>query len=275
MNFKYNKINKILFSLLGYLTLVNTYADNTKFQNIDTNVNLGYGFSQMTLANGAHNQTLQQNQSFNLEVERLFANGIWADIVVNTITVTNSLGNKATGVGQGDQPLTQNPYLAGLNAKLGYAYTYMDQTVQLIPYVLAGRNTNLAMSTLKINNQNNVTNNDFFYTSGLGGRLEFLLTPQIDLYLDQSVVYNFDQSGPANGVQPQNNMIYTTTVGVKYNPCEKLLLGVNMFYNNYQYMAAVPPAITASGGNSANGDNITMYQPKDNVGVMMTVGMTY
>jgi hypothetical protein len=274
-NKKNNKVNKVLLGLLS-LTSASAFAvENAAFQRLDTQVSLGYAFSQMSLANGAQNQTLQQSQTISLDAERLFDVGVWVDINAYIVSSTNSLGNSAIGTGQGPvQPATQDPFLGGVNAKVGYAFPLINQTIQLTPYLLLGRNTNLAMSTILANNYSNVTN-DYFYSGGLGGRLEYLVLPMLDLYLDQSIVYNWDQSAPLNGVQPQNNMVYTTTLGIKYN-VSKFLLGANVFYNNYQAMAAAPMSTQLSGGNVINnGDQVSVYQPQNNFGGMITVGMTY
>ena len=81
----------------------------------------------------------------------------------------------------------------------------------------------------------NVTN-DFFYTYGGGLRLEYVLSKYVALYLDQLFVQNADQTsfGP-NGISQINasNNQWTTTLGAKINPWEKLQIGANMFYTNY------------------------------------------
>ncbi|HMT02832.1 MAG TPA: hypothetical protein PKD00_05905 [Burkholderiales bacterium] len=256
--------------MFKYLTILLTLNISSvfaisKFQNFDNEFNLGYGIYQTTLSNGAHNQTLQQNQIAQLEVERLFDIGVWLDVKGSLVTASNSLGNMAAGTGQERGILSQDFNLGGINSKVGYAFEVVNEHLQLIPYGQMGLNTNLAMSTVINNNQQNITN-DFFYTLGIGLRLEYRISNELFLFADQVGNYNWDQSGPVNGIQPQNNIIYTSTIGIKYNACKNLQLGLNGFYNNYQYKA-LAPTIDSTG--------TSIYQPQYNVGGMFTVGLTY
>jgi len=252
-----------------------TATNYAPFQEFDDQYNFGYSFSQYQLSNGGGQQALQQNQGINIEIERLFDVGVWMDIGANYVTATNSLGNKSMGTGMGSvQPASQVPNLGGVNGKVGYSFAVVPSTLLLTPYVLAGYNTNIAMSTLTANNFANVTG-DTYVTGGVGGRLEYRITKWVDLYADQSVVYNWDNSGPLNGIMPQNNMIYTSTLGAKFKPYRNLILGVNGFYNNFQYMAAAPGSGATNGGNSPSGSTYSIYQPQSNFGGMVTVGLTY
>ncbi len=262
-------MRKILLATLAS-TSVAAFATATNYQ-----YNAGYSFSQYQLSNGGGQQALQQNQGINIEIERLFDVGVWMDIGANYVTATNSLGNKSMGTGMGGaQPASQVPNLGGVNSKVGYSFAVVPSTLLLTPYVLAGYNTNIAMSTLTSNNFSNVTS-DTYFTGGFGGRLEYRITKWVDLYADQSIVYNWDNSGPLNGTMPQNNMVYTSTIGAKFKPYRSLILGVNGFYNNYQYMAAAPGSGATNGGNSPSGSTYTIYQPQSNFGGMVTIGLTY
>jgi len=270
-------MRKILLATLAS-TSVAAFAAATNyapFQEFDDQYNAGYSFSQYQLTNGGGQQALQQNQALNSEVERLFDVGVWMDVNANIVVSSNSLGNASMGTGMGGaQPANQVPNLGGVNGKVGYSFAVVPSTLLLTPYVLLGYNTNIAMSTLTANNFANVTN-DRYYTGGVGGRLEYRITKWVDIYADQSVVYNWDQSGPLGGFMPQNNMIYTTTLGAKFKPYRNLILGVNGFYNNYQYMAAAPGSGATNGGNSPSGSTYSVYQPQNNFGGMLTVGLTY
>jgi len=262
--------------LLGALITTGASAfalNNSAFQEFDNQYNAGYSLTQYTLSNGAGNQMLQQNQAMNLEVERLFDAGVWLNVNANLVTATNSLGNQANGTGMGNNqmPLTQVPNLGGVNAKVGYAFPLITNHLQLTPYALAGRNTNATMSTVIANGYSNISN-DYFYTGGIGARLEYRINKYIYLYADQAVAYNWDQSAPQGGLMPQNMMAYTSTLGAKFNVVKNLQLGVNGFYNNFQYMAAAPyQSGTIMGGNN----NVSAYQPQYNIGGMVTVGLTY
>lgn len=270
-------MRKFLLTTLAAASVTSVVAGTnySAFQEFDNQYNAGYGFSQYTLNNGGGQQSLQQNQTLNLEVERLFDMGLWMDVGTYLVISSNSLGSQATGTGMGGaQPQNQMPYLGGVNAKVGYAFDVLPNTLQLVPYVLAGYNTNLAMSTITSNNFANVSN-DTFMTAGFGGRIEYRITKWVDIYADQNATYNWDQSGPLNGIQPQNNMVFTTTIGAKFKPYRGLILGLNGFYNNYQYLAAAPGSGSTNGGNSVTGGTYSIYQPQNNFGGMVTVGLTY
>ena len=275
---------KKIFSLLFLLISPFLFAlNNSQFQLFDDQYNFGYGASNTSFSNGIQNQTLQQNQFLNLEVERLFDIGIWMDINANIVTSQNSLGNQATGTGQGNSgiisfpgmPSSQDANLGGVNVKVGYSFIVVNNNLQLTPYLLVGRNTNLAMSTIVSNGFSNVTN-DFFYSSGIGGRLEYRINESILLYADQSFSYNWDQSAPVAAIQPQNNLISQSTIGAKFNIIKNLQLGVNTFYKNYQYASSVPPATPSNnGGADTSGNLVTIYQAQNSLGGMVTIGLTY
>ncbi|MFN8770755.1 MAG: hypothetical protein ACK5Z5_04735 [Neisseriaceae bacterium] len=278
-------MKKFIVSFL-MLSSFSVFADNATsnefeaFQKFDNQVSLGMSFTQATLANGANNQALQQDQFMSLDVEHQFDNGIWADLNAYMMTSTNSLGNHSVGTGMGyGMPASQEPNLGGFNAKLGYSFP-ASQTFMITPYATLGRNMNLAMSTILANGQANATN-DFFYTAGLGARAQFVVNKYIDIYLDQSWAYNWDQSGPLYGVMPQNNSVFTTTLGAKFNVWRQLQLGVGLFYNNFQYDAVAPNTTTLQGGSVINGGNgsdggtVSVYQPQYSFGGMVSVGMTF
>ena len=276
-------MRKILVGLLSVSGASAFAVNNGAFQQFDDQYNIGYGASQMSLQNGAGNQTLQQNQFITLEVERLFDMGVWMDVGANLVLSQNSLGNQATGTGNGQSgvpgqpgmPASQDPNFGGVNAKVGYAFAILPQHLQVTPYALAGRNTNLAMSSIVSNGYNNVTS-DYYYTGGVGARIEYRINPYILVYADQNAAYNWDQSAPTAGVQPQNTMNYVSTLGAKFNVVKNLQLGLSGFYNNYQQMASAPyPTPSNNGGQGSNGQLTTIYQPQSSMGGLVTVGLTY
>ncbi len=248
-------------NVISYPVSTSKYSS---FQQFDKQFNLGYGMSQGTLKNGANEISGVTQSSINLEIERLFNNGVW--FLVDGNIVISTLNNQVNGVGSGNSMFNQQPNLGGLNAKVGYAFAMVPDTLLLTPYALIGRNTNLSASTVQNNNDANITN-DFYYTGGLGGRLEYRINNMFDVYADELVAYNWDQSGPVGGIQPQNNMIFTSTLGAKFNLYKQLQLGVNGFYSIYQPMASLP---TDSTGTS-------IYAPCNcgYYGGMVTIGLTY
>lgn len=255
-----------------YLLLISSssviWADEgnySSFQEFDKQFNINFGMSQTELKNGAGSIAGVTTQTYGLDIERLFNNGVWFDVSGNI--AVNSLNNQISGVGSGSVMFNQNPNLGGLNTKVGYAFDIMKDHMLLTPYGLVGRNTNLTSSTLVSNNYSNITN-DFYYTAGIGGRLEYRFNHIYDVYLDQLVAYNWDQSGPQGGIMPQNNMVYTTTLGTKFNVYKQLQLGVSGFYSNYQNMAALPLDVQTG---------VSVYAPCNSgtYGGSISLGMTY
>lgn len=247
---------------VSLITSANATTNYHPFQQFNNEFNLNFGMSGATLQNSAGSQANTTSQKYGLEVERLFNNGVWFDI--NTNIVVNSLTNQSNGIGSGASIVNQNPNLGGINIKTGYAFDIVSDNLLLTPYGLVGRNANVAASTLYYNNNSNITN-DFYYTLGMGGRLDYRINNKVDLYLDQLVGYNWDQSAPLNGVMPQNNMVYLTTLGVKYNVYKQLQIGLNGFYNFYNNMASIPQDTTGA----------SVYVPVNSYGGAITFGLTY
>ncbi|MFN7095339.1 MAG: hypothetical protein ACK4M7_08250, partial [Burkholderiales bacterium] len=78
---------RILLTGTLILALGSGYAvNNNFFQQFENEYNIGYGFSQGTLINGAHDEATYNYQSLNLEVERLFDMGLWLDGNFNLVT---------------------------------------------------------------------------------------------------------------------------------------------------------------------------------------------
>ena len=275
-------MRKILLTLLTISSASAFAVNNGAFQEYDNEYNVGYGATNVTLSNGGNEQSLQQSQFITLDVERLFDLGVWFDVQANLVLSQNSLGSQATGTGMGNSgnptfpgmPSSQDPNLGGVNAKVGYAFPLLAQHLQLTPYVLAGRNTNLAMSTIVSNGFGNVSD-DYYYSGGLGGRLEYRINSSILVYADQAAVYNWDQSAPTGGVAPQNTMAWTSTLGAKFNLYKSLQVGVQGFYTNYQQEAAVPPATPSNSGGQSGSGLYTIYQPQSSLGGLVSIGLTY
>lgn len=268
----------MLLSLLNSTSFIFANDINlSNFQKFNNQIGIGFSFNQTTMANGINNQVLQQSQYNNLEVEKLFNNGIWAKINASMMVTTNSLGNKATGTGMGYKfPASQDPFVGGFNAKVGYSKIYQMYQKDLLftPYVLIGRNTNLAMSTILANDQSNVTN-DYFITTGLGMHLQYIVNKIVNIYFDQSWVYNFDQSQPINNIPAQNIQVFNSTLGAKFNVWQQLQLGGNLFYNNYQYDQTAIHNTSIQGGSDNNLLPVGVYRPAYNFGIGITVSMIY
>jgi opacity protein-like surface antigen len=241
-------MKKILLGTVLVSTTLLSYANfnYTNFQNFDNQVSFGLnsqnGNFNTSQANGNPDQF--SITSLNIEVEKLFDIGLWFDFnasVAQTNTQTEIVGIGASSNGS---PLGSYAYLQTMNAKIGYNFPITDYFA-IVPYINLGKNANLTMfnSLAGLEAKVNVTN-DFFYTAGGGLRLELPINKYFDIYLDQMVVANMDQTNfninalngnPADIMSPisSSNTQWTTTLGVKVNPWQKLQLGANVFYTNY------------------------------------------
>jgi len=267
----------LLFGGLFFAKLV-IAEGNTQFQKFENQYNIGYGYSQGTLINGAHNQATYSNQSLNLELERLFDKGIWFDINFNMLTAYSQpdLGRLNGGSSSIPDPRTrsgaafgQYPFYFSLTGKVGYAFNLVDNTLQFIPYGMFGRNTNWATSTIVANGGENITQ-DFFWTGGAGARLVYRLNDVVLLYADQIAAYNWDNSGAIKSIQTDpalygksyaaTNYTFTSLIGARFNIYKNLQLGANAFWNDFQ------PQSNISG---------LMYTPTNTFGGEVSVGLTY
>ncbi len=252
---------------------------NSAFQDFQNEYNLGYGYSSGSLINGAHNTVAYNTQSLNLELEHLFDIGVWFDVNFNMLTsndqpnlgVLNGGNGSYTGNPMYDNgaAFNQNPFVFTFNVKGGYAFNLINNTLQLTPYLMLGRNSNWATSTVLANGGENLTM-DYFYTGGLGARLSYRINPAVLLYADGSGVYNWDNSGAVKSIQSSTayygksyaatNFGFKSTVGAKFNVYKNLQLGANAFWYNFE------PQSNISG---------LMYTPTNTFGGQLSIGLTY
>lgn len=245
-------------------------VDNGTFQAFENEYNIGYGYQQGTLINGYGDTSSFSAQSLNLEVERLFDNGIWIDANFNMVTNYSQPNLGYLNGGNGSQvPYGQDPFMFSLTGKAGYAFQVISNRLQLVPYAMFGRTVNWSTSTVIANGGQNMAD-DYFYTGGLGGRINYRISPVILVYADELYTYNWDNSGAVKSIQTSTdlygksyaatNYMFTSTVGAKFNVWRDLQLGANAFWNNYQ------PQSNISG---------IMYSPTNTFGGMLSVGLTY
>lgn len=260
--------------------VASSYNPSTaSFQAFENEYNLGYGFSQGTLINGAQNTQTYSTQSLNLEVEHLFDMGVWLDVGFSMLTANNqpNLGplNGGNGSYTGNPAynngamLNQNPFAFTFQGRVGYAFNLTENTLQLTPYLMLGRNANWATSTILAAGGQNLTE-DYFYTGGLGAKLSYRINDVVLLYVDELASYNWDNSGAIKYVQTSptyygksyaaTNYGFTSTLGAKFNVYKSLQLGANVFWNNFQ------PQSNISG---------LMYTPTNTYGGEVSVGLTY
>ena len=259
-------MRKLFISLLAASSTASfAVANNSEFQEFDNQISIGYGMNSTTSegASAAGGTIYSSNGSMlNFEGERLFNNGVWVDVNANM-----QFGGGPTSVNLGD------PYIApsyGINGKVGYAFPVLNQHLLLTPYGLVGinNNTNTAVTEdLATGTPLNSANN-FYYTGGIGGRLEYRINRAIELYADQNATYNWDQSQPQFGIAPQNFAAYTSTLGAKFNLAPSFQLGVRGWYTAIQQAAGSNAAPEAIGGGS-------IPQAVSGYGGLVSVGLTY
>lgn len=231
---KYVFLFTLIFIFPSYATIYNNYES---FNNV---VSIGVGTASTSLSNSHGDSALTSITSYQLEVERLFKNNIWVDL--NNSVVTSNLTTQVNGLGSNynsfKSPFTQNPNVGGINLNIGYALLVPDYML-ITPFINLGRNTNLSTSTVYFNNNKNITH-DFYYTLGIGSKFDFIINQYFMVYLKPSINYNFDQSGPLDGVMPQNNLNYSIILGAKLNLYQNLQIGLNSYYSYYQVLSDLP-----------------------------------
>lgn len=258
-------MRKILVSLLAVSGSSAFAWDYTQFQAFDNQVSIGYGITQNTTTGyGGGANYVSTSNNVNLEGERLLNNGVWVDLNAN---MTFGQGSTSTTNGFQAQPVTNN---YGLNGKVGYAFPFLGQHLLVTPYATAGLNNNGVAGTYGTGTQasgaSQSTANQFYYTGGAGGRIEYRINRTIEVYADQNVAYNWDQTGYSNGMQPQNMYSYTSTLGAKFNIVKDFQLGVRGFYTGYQ-----PDA----GTTNPAGTGFAYPQAQSGLGGLVSIGLTY
>ncbi|MCE3267988.1 MAG: hypothetical protein K0R49_240 [Burkholderiales bacterium] len=264
-------MRKLLISLLAVTSTASfAVANNSEFQEFLNVASVGFGMNQTSASfgtsAGAPGSVVTTGTMLNLEAERLLNNGIYIDVLANM------------QFGNGPTTYSASTPSYGVNGKVGYAFIMADQHLLLTPYALAGLNNSsttmvnqLALiyplvpgSNYPANTQSANLANQFYYTGGVGGRLEYRINHTIDLFADQNVAYNWDQTGLAGGIQPQNFVSYTSTLGARFNLAPNFQLGVKGFYTGYDNQAS----------NTVQGQP-AFAQNTSTIGGLVSVGMTY
>ena len=262
-------MRKLLVSLLAVSGSSAFAWDYTQFQAFDNQVSIGYGLQQQsTTAVGGGNNNSSTSNMVNLEGERLLNNGIWIDLNANMVFGQNNTTYGGSPTTQVQQPV-QSAY--GFNGKVGYAFPFAGEHLLVTPYGTAGLNNNGIANVTSVSNNaatpsdaTLTSENQFYYTGGLGARIEYRINRVVDIYADQAATYNWDQTTYTSGIPAQNFYLYTSTVGAKFNIVKDFQLGVKGFYQNYQM-----------DGSSGNNSGFAYPQPQTGVGGLVTLGLTY
>ncbi len=258
-------MRKLLISLLAVSsTAAFAVANNSELQEFDNVANIGWGMNQTTssygTAAGAPGKPVTTGNVLQLEAERLFNSGVWVDVV----------GNMQFGGGP-SSAFGTNAYNGpsyGINGKVGYGFALANQHLMLTPYGQVGLNNNAATQVNELvftTSTPGVIANNFVYTAGVGGRLEYRINRAIQLYADQNALMNWDQSGMNFGIMPQNYQNFTSTLGAKFNLAPNFQLGVKGYYTVYNNLAS----------NSILNVPSAFAQRQNEFGGLVTLGLTY
>lgn len=247
----------IVSSLLVFSSTFSLAINNSKFAKFDNQASIGFGMSQSTTTVGSSN-----TNSYQLVAERLFRNGIWfngqADANFGFSTVGSAPATSATRVSG----------YAGL-VKGGFAFPLAEQHLQLIPYAAVGLSNYLSSLGAALDVNSAAGSARYAFNGGVGGRIEFRANDIFLVYFDQNVLYSADQTGYYGSTPAQNSFVFGSTLGVKFNlPGDWLQVGVKGFYNGYSMKA------NAQGVDSV-GNTVTLAQPKNVVGGLITVGFPF
>ncbi len=262
-------MRKLLITLLATGS-VSAFAADNGFQQFDNQYNIGYGINQMSTGAAQGGGYLVGNNYINIEVEKLFDNNVWFDVNANLVTYTTNYGATNTALSNEGGLLSANGNFGGINAKVGYAFPLLNNTLQLTPYVQVGRNTNLSGYAITTAQATTNVINDFYYTTGAGARAEFRVLDNLSVYADQSALYNFDQTPYTAGYNPQNTFQARSTIGVKYNVYKNVQVSASGYYDAYNNGNS---AGTQNQGTVLSAQNVQM--PISNVGGLISVGLTY
>lgn len=230
------------------------------FINFDNNFSLGMGFvgSRNSYSNTSLPTIDTSLNYYSLDITHLFNDNIWINLggqLINNISQTNAT---STGLASTVTPTYLGfPGNAFLN--LGYAIPFASLGLQVIPYANFGMQSNI--------NSYNVRNNDSLisavsedkaYQYGFGGRVEYNVNQNIQLYFDQLVSYLDDQSS-AN----LNTINSNSKIGALFNVWDRLQLGIDGFYSTM-----LPTDATSN-----NGIDYAINQ--NSLGLELNVGFRY
>ncbi len=241
---KYNYVNPIL-------------AD---FDNSYT-VGMGYAKSSNSYTGGnapSINSTLNY---FSFNVNHLFENHLWATI--NAQLINNLNQNNTPNTIASHYTPTYIGFPGALNSKIGYGFALQHSAVQFIPYGNLGLIMNINSYNLPQNSGiMNALSQDMYLQYGIGGRVEYAITPLFMIYGDQLLAKMQDQS--TLGI---NAWHATSTIGAKLNPGSVIQLGLKGYYD------IINPTNQASSGTTSTGTYYAANQTT--IGAELEFGIRY
>ncbi len=263
INFAYlynnDQLMSSLFSSSSNISGSHSTANST-LAAFDNNYSIGYGFANSTNRyNGGSNPNIGSSiDYFNFNVSHLFENNVWASLnaqLMNSITQTN--------VPSGRVNATVPSYVGfpgNVTIDVGYGFQAANSGFQIIPYGNAGVIMNMNSYNIRSNDSiMSAISNDMYLQYGLGGRAEYIVIPQLQLYADQLFAAMQDRS-PLNA----NAWRSTSALGLIYNPWDRLQLGVKGYYD---YISPT--------GSTSNGNGSYYALNQSTLGAEFSIGMRY
>ena len=227
LNFAYLYNNDQLMSSLLSSGNSSNNISNSVLAAFDNNYSLGWGWVNST--NSYKNSTSPNIASsvnyLNFNVTHLFDNNIWATInaqLINNVSQTNIPSGRVNS-----SVPTYIGFPGNVTFDVGYGFQAFDSGFQIIPYANAGVIMNMNSYNIRTNeNIMSAISQDMYLQYGIGGRAEYVVIPQVQIYADQLVAGMQDQS-PLKA----NAWRSTSTLGIIYNPWDRLQFGVKGFYD--------------------------------------------
>jgi hypothetical protein len=260
-------------NLVAVLLLVTSvdlvYAEPTQFDMFDNRIYVTGGANIGVL----HNNWDQTAKIFagdaGLGVEKLFPTSrIWLDFELSNLFSYHELDDNLTQSPK--NPVPFDPKFFSMNLKLGRAFQIVSNDLQLTPYALVGKNGNLSpytvLNTAVEQNQVKYINsglNNYFWTTGIGGRLEYAVADTFDFYLDENLNYNIDNSKVQSPFVKQNNLELVNLIGAKWQAWRELQFAVEGYSNYQHYVLSQPEAQNSQ------------FNPFMNFGTRFVVGLTF
>ncbi len=202
--------------LIFFISL--TYAsDNQLFKNMDNQVAIGYEYSQINTYNPNWTPIQQTTtmSSANIYLEQLFDSNVWGSINGNFIFDANRSGNQVSTLNS----INALAIPASLTGKAGYSFNFPSLKFQVIPYLTTGVVLNYNGVTLPFNG----FPNSYYVLYGGGGRLEYVVLPNLSLFFDQTIGYLSDQGGNMANLSA---MEYNSALGIRYNVTNRFQIGL-------------------------------------------------
>ncbi|MCC2625558.1 MAG: hypothetical protein K0R14_1431 [Burkholderiales bacterium] len=227
----------------------------------DNSYNINYGFLHSTNSySGGGLPTINSSlNTLSIDFTHLFSSNIWLQLNGGLITAINQ-ANVPPGL-----TFTITPTYAGfpgsVGFNLGYAVTFPDVHMQVIPYFNGAMDVNINSYNIKTSSSlSYILQHDLYLQYGAGARFEYAPTKKWFIYADQLFAELNDRS--TTNVDSWRS---TTSLGTKYNIAKNVMLGISGFYD------IITP--TGTTYNPSAGINYALQQ--NTLGGLVSVGVNY